>query len=453
MKIRRSEVHTKVHSIPELRFEEQQLSSYSGLVIFQKFFQQISLRSRLAKCFADSKRTYGLRTIVLTLIVHFIVGNRRIRDLDYCRNDPLVKRLLGVKQLPDVSTISRTLSAANFAEYRKYKALIGDMVLDRIERERLARITLDFDGSVLSTRGKAEGTAVGFNKKRKGARSYYPLFCTVAQTGQVFDWLDRSGNVHDSNGARPFMTACFQRTRDRVPGVVLESRMDSAFFSDEILSQMITSGLEFSASVPFERFTELKGMIETRKRWHILDETWSYFETEWKPDCWEQPRRFIFIRQRSKVLKKGPIQLDLFEPIDHEYAYKVIVTNKTCNPWSVLQFHNGRGSQEAVFGECKQYAGMDYIPFRRQLPNRIYLASSVMAHNLGREIQMETKSRARGTTAKRSPLWIFDSLGTICRRLLQRAGRLTNRSGKTVLTMNANERIRKELLQYLHPAA
>ena len=43
-------------------------------------------------------------------------------------------------------------------------------------RERLPRITLDFDGSVLSTQGHAEGTAVGFNPKKKGARSYYPLF-------------------------------------------------------------------------------------------------------------------------------------------------------------------------------------------------------------------------------------------------------------------------------------
>jgi hypothetical protein len=45
---------------------------------------------------------------------------------------------------------------------------------------------MDFDGSVISTGRVAEGTAVGFNKKKKGQRSYYPLFCTIAQTTQVF---------------------------------------------------------------------------------------------------------------------------------------------------------------------------------------------------------------------------------------------------------------------------
>jgi hypothetical protein len=38
---------------------------------------------------------------------------------------------------------------------------------------------------VQSTKRHAEGTAVGFNKEKKGARSYYPLFCTVAATCMI----------------------------------------------------------------------------------------------------------------------------------------------------------------------------------------------------------------------------------------------------------------------------
>jgi hypothetical protein len=225
--------------------------------------------------------------------------------------------------------------------------------------------------------------------------------------------------------------------------------MDSAFFSDEIVSHMENNGIEFTASVPFERFVELKGMIESRERWCRIDDTWSYFEKNWKPDCWSKTYRFVFVRQRHKKIKKGPIQLDLFEPMDHQYAYKVIITNKGTSAENVLQFHNGRGAQEKIFGECKQFAAMDYIPFRRQLSNRIYLASSVLAHNLGREIQMDHKSRVRQTTTNRAPLWIFESLGSLCRRLIQRAGRLTNRSGRLVLTMNANEKVQQEFATYL----
>jgi hypothetical protein len=132
------------------------------------------------------------------------------------------------------------------------------LVLERLEKQALKTVTLDFDGSVQSTKRHAEGTAVGFNKEKKGARSYYPLFCTVAQTGQVLDVLHRSGNVHDSNGAIEFVTACVQTVRERLGSVRLEVRLDSAFFSDAMVHCLESLGLEYTISVPFERFVLLK---------------------------------------------------------------------------------------------------------------------------------------------------------------------------------------------------
>lgn len=39
-----------------------------------------------------------------------LLGFRRLRDVDYYRDDPLALRLLGLRRLPDVATISRTLA-------------------------------------------------------------------------------------------------------------------------------------------------------------------------------------------------------------------------------------------------------------------------------------------------------------------------------------------------------
>ncbi|MCP5442863.1 MAG: hypothetical protein H6968_07510 [Chromatiaceae bacterium] len=55
--------------------------------------------------------------------------------------------------------------------------------------------------------------------------------------------------------------------------------MDSAFFSDAIIGMLNAEGVEFSISVPFERFTELKGMIERRKRWHRLGDRCDFSST------------------------------------------------------------------------------------------------------------------------------------------------------------------------------
>jgi hypothetical protein len=167
-------------------------------------------------------------------------------------------------------------------------------------------LTMDFDGSVQSTKGHAEGTAVGYNKSKKGARSYYPLFCTVAQTGQFFDLHHRPGNVHDSNGAAEFMLKCFSNAKAVLKNTIFESRVDSAFFNQDVFSSFDQNHVKFSASVPFERFLQLKAMIEQRKRWHKIDTRWSYFETEWKPKSWASPFRFIFTRKKTKKQHKGP---------------------------------------------------------------------------------------------------------------------------------------------------
>ena len=129
--------------------------------------------------------------------------------------------------------------------------------------------------------------------------------------------------------------------------------MDSAFFSDEIVMALEEAGIEFTVSVPFERFVELKGKIERCKRWKRLDGTMSYFEESWKPHSWMRRFRFLFIRTLAKRQQKGPIQLDLFVPHEYGYDFKVVVTNKTLSPKKVVAFHEGRGSQEGIFGELK----------------------------------------------------------------------------------------------------
>jgi hypothetical protein len=116
-----------------------------------------------------------------------------------------------------------------------------------------------------------------------------------------------------------------------------------------------TNNVKFTASVPFERFLELKDKIEQRKRWRVIDREWSYFETNWKPKSWDTTYRFIFTRRKTRKQYKGPLQLHLFEPRDFNFDYKVIVTNKTESTKAVVLFHNGRGSQEGIFGECHSY--------------------------------------------------------------------------------------------------
>jgi hypothetical protein len=75
--------------------------------------------------------------------------------------------------------------------------------------------------------------------KRKRAHAVtYPLFCTVAQTGQFFHVHHRPGNLDDSNGAADFMMRCFDKAQSELP----TTRFD-VFDNNKV---------QFAGFVPFE---------------------------------------------------------------------------------------------------------------------------------------------------------------------------------------------------------
>lgn len=452
MKRSKGEVHGKATDVLDVRFEAQQLTSFSGLIIFQRLFARLGLKERLRRCFRHLRGSeiYAHHVVVMMLIVHLLLGFRELRDARYYHDDEMVKRLLGLKHLPDVSTVSRALASADERSVRNLRAENRHLVLERLDALGLARVTVDFDGSVQSTARHAEGTAVGFNKKKKGTRSYYPLFGTIAQTGQVLDVHHRPGNVHDFNGAQDFVEQCIGAIRQQLAKVQIETRVDSAFFSQAIVDTLDGAGVEFTASVPFERLPALKRMVEGRRRWRRIDEELSFFESQWKPDSWRDRYRFLFIRKRVRHQHKEPIQLDLFVPHEEGYNFKVIVTNKRVGAKRVVRFHEGRGSQEGIFGELKSHCQMDYVPVTTRVGNQIYLLSALLVHNLARELQMRAYPPQRATTAKRTALWAFEKLQTTRRNLIQRAGRLLRPGGKLVLSMNDNAAVESALLHYLN---
>ena len=135
MKASRKNVRAKgASAIPQLRFEDQRLTSFAGLVLLQKLFQRIQLKARVQTCFRHlaAGKIFSPGTIFMQLVLHVLLGYRELRDVDHYRDDPLVQRVLGLKRLPDVATISRMLKDADDNSVHKLQQLLSDQVLDRL---------------------------------------------------------------------------------------------------------------------------------------------------------------------------------------------------------------------------------------------------------------------------------------------------------------------------------
>ena len=452
MKHSKSSVRRKFSHKLQLRFDDQRLTSFAGLLIFHQLFYDLDLRKRITRCFAhqSDRKSFSSSSIVLLLIVGVLLGYRRLRDISYFKDDPMTLRILGVSFMPSVSTVSRHLSSVDDRGVRKFQCLQQQMVIEAIVREKLSRVTMDFDGSVLGTCRYAQGAASGFNRKKKGQRSYYPLYCTLAQTAQVFSVLHRSGNVHDSNGAESFIRHCVDSVRETLPNAIIEARMDGAFFSEKLIALLDELGVEYTISVPFERYTTIKGHVQERKRWRRVCSDIQFFEKQLSLQSWDIPRhRFLFVRERCKLQRKEPIQLDLFEPYDFDYQYKSIITNKTTSASHIIEYHQGRGTQEGLFAQLKSQASLDYVPCKSWNANKLFLLCNTMAHNLNAELHMRHHVRVRNTTSQRPALWVFRQMGTIRKQLIQRAGRLIRPQGTLTLCMPVNDALRNDMMQYL----
>ena len=98
MKFSKQAILARFHKMPVIRFEDQQLTSFAGVIVFVALFQRLDLKARLKQCFQHLKGfpIFGPHRIVLVVIVHLLLGFRRLRDVDYYRDDPLVQRLLGL---------------------------------------------------------------------------------------------------------------------------------------------------------------------------------------------------------------------------------------------------------------------------------------------------------------------------------------------------------------------
>ncbi len=87
---------------------------------------------------------------------------------------------------------------------------------------------------------------------------------------------------------------------------------------------------------------------------------------------------------------------------------KAIITNKTNTAAHVVKFHEGRGSQEKIFGEAKSQAQMDYIPAKRRAANEAFLLAGLQQNlwvkfricsgNAGRRVPLPLDPRTAETT-------------------------------------------------------
>jgi len=446
MRLGKRSLQARVNGEIKIEFGAQSLTSYSGLELLDRFLRTIDLDGRVRRTFGKLRfcGDYSLTSMVRLLVGLLWVGGRRLSHVEYVRRDPLLCRLARLRLLPHERTLSRWLKQFRYKSVRAFAELNTQLVSETLRGLRCRRVTLDVDGSVISTGLQVAWAKRGYNPHHRKVPSYYPILAHVAQTGQILAVKNRPGNVHDSRRAESFIHDVLRQAREALGAAVsFEFRLDCAFFQRPVLEELSRRGVEYALKVPMVPWLGLRAVVQQCRLWRTLDREICYFETTIPVDCWALELPVVVYRRRVAHKTRKNFQLDLFHPDDGHYEYSVVTSNKKVSAVALWHFMAGRGAQEKTIAELKDGFAFDSVPTNHYSANSAWLQISVLAMNLLRRFQMETSAQARPRTRKRTFLYVLESIKTARFKWLNVAGRLVGTDGTRTLRLSDITAVRK----------
>jgi hypothetical protein len=445
MRRRKAILGARVNGDLHVEFNEPGLTSYAGLELFGRYLRRFDLNARVRRHLDPIPLRGDFRswTLIRVLVGLLVVGGRRLRHVRFVKDDPLFLRFTGLKVLPGERTLSRWLKQFRKSSVRMLQKLNAEIVAEGVRPLALKRVTLDVDGTVISTGLKVQWAHRGFNPHHRKVPSYYPITAALAQTRHLFRLENRPGNIQDGKAALRFLRDLWQQVTETWKDVpVVETRFDGAFFRADVLRWLKGRPIEWAIKVPFYHWVGLKERIQKQGRWKRVNRDVSFFE-EWRfLEQWGEFLRVVVYRKRVHHTSPKNYQLDLFDPDDGYFEYSAIATNRTIGGRALWHFLAGRGDHEKLLAELKGGYALHTVPTNHYGANSAWQQIVVLAHNLITNLQLATLANRKPRSLKRTSLYRLMQIRTLRFELFHRAGRLVRPAGYPTLRLSANSEAR-----------
>jgi hypothetical protein len=437
MRYKKRTLIARRNKILPISFVRQDMTTYSGLTLIDHYLRLYHIHSRIKQTFKAHgfKGDYSIGDILFILLILLLVGAERLQHIEYLRNDPLFKRVARLTRIPHRTKLSTALKQFSSDSLKTLSELNSELVIEKLTELGLTEITIDLDGTVLSTRGNPTWSFKGYNPIKRGAKSYFPLTVHIGETGHFLSIVNRPGNVHDSNRAR----IVIQTIRKQLSEFAIRFRGDSAFCVPEVINYLLKNRIGFAIKAPFWKLMNLKESAQQRQRWYKINDQWSYFWVKNPIGTVENPHYAMILRKKLRNPKKN-FQLELFSPNNGVYEYSAVVTDlKTWSAKDLMLFISGRSGQESSIGQLKSDFAFDHIPTNTYQANSAFMQMSQMAYNLSLSMQQSMGlAKKREDNLKHTRLYRMMEWKTFKFLILNRAGRIAWAGGKKVLAMTKN---------------
>lgn len=359
-----------------VQFGTASLTHYGGVYLLHRFFTRIGFKHAIAQevRFRQRNHRYSVGEMLLALLYPMVLGLERIETTQLLQQNGVFQFLTGLRSYPDPATLRRFLlrvAPRALPQLRK----LHDRLLGRMwpRPGGRPRFIFDLDSTVLVVYGRQEKARIGYNPRKRGRRSYFPLLCFEAQTRDFWHGELRPGDVGAPRGALQCVRACFRKLPAKQHRVIL--RADKGFFDHKLIDWVEQQHAQYvivaRLTRPIQR--RLGGLRYHRFGWGA--ETASFY---YQPYGWRRAARFVVIR---RLQPEDPLeQLRLFQ--FGRYHYQVLVTNLPLEPLNLWRFYNDRATVELIIRQLKGDYALGHIPTRHYLANETYFHLLLLAYNL-----------------------------------------------------------------------
>jgi hypothetical protein len=363
-------------------FDATTMTRFGGLILFRQFCKSLDLRRYLQMYVRWPNyhgRDFHPADLFLTHVYLIIAGLGRIENAQSMVHNGFVPPIMGLPRFPHRDTLRTFFWRFQQPDLRRLEFAHNKLRSELFKRLGLLySAIIDADTTTMTVFGRQEATEVGYNRRYRGKRSYAPILSSEGRVGLSLGMELRSGNVHSSTGAWPFLKQQINKLPSTIASSRLRVRLDGGFYDKTIIQAL--DGEKIGYVIVAKMNKPLKRKMVSAP-YHEFAPGWEATEFTYPLTGFSKEHRFIAVR-RPKALESDDLRKNLFTFKNHTYHRAMVTGHLDLTPEAIYRFYCNRGFQELLLREFKDSYHMADIPTRNFWANSAYMETILWAYDL-----------------------------------------------------------------------
>ncbi len=380
-KLKRLQKSVDEKALP-VTFDNETVTRFGLFGFLEAFKEVIDWRSMIEETLSVKRRhnvKYKTTNLIDTMIDSVCLGLFRFSHMSTLQKDPGYKKIKQVNTIADESTLRHLLSQFTSETIEQLAAINQRLLTAKWAVEKPREVWIDVDDTVITVFGEQEDSAIGYNPRYPGRRSFKVKVAFISGTAELVHMKLYDGKTASNGQFLDFLKktlATFEKQNVIVKGI----RADRGFFDEKLFAFL--EDLELSYIVKAKMTANVRKIasyLEETNQFQSISSHYAAADIRVPLPSWTAARRFAVIRETQEPKESGK-QTCLDLPV---YEYQAIVTNvDDITAEEVWHNYNQRATIENRIDELKVGLGVDQMSQHEFIRNEAYLLIKGLAYNL-----------------------------------------------------------------------